>query len=96
MQNKIPEFITMSNGIGKQWHEQYGKDTHKDYITVNYAKHKVPRYYDTLLDKKDPELLKQIKEKRIEVAKATEKEPQKLKQEATIKKRQIKQLKREL
>lgn len=96
MKGKIPEFITMSNGIGKNWHEKYKTDTEKDYITVNYAKHKVPKYYDKQLEKTDPELLNKIKARRIKAAKENIKSEQKLKQEATIKKLHIKQLNRTL
>ena len=96
MKGKIEEFITMSNGIGKEWHDKHKQDTHKDYITVNYAKHKVPRYYDKQMEKKDPERLDKIKEKRIKAAQENEKTPQKLKQEATIKQNQIKQLERNI
>ena len=78
--NKISEFITMSNGIGKEWHDKYKTDTHKDYVTVSYAKHKIPRYYDKQMERKDPERLEKIKEKRIEAAKANVKTKQKLKQ----------------
>jgi len=96
MKNKIPEFITMSQGIGKNWHKKFAKDTHKDYITVNYGKHKVPRYYDKLMEKEDPQRLQAIKNKRILAAIQNEKTPQKLKQEATIKRNHVKQLNRNL
>jgi hypothetical protein len=96
MQNKIPEYITMSNGIGKEWHKRHITDTHKDYITVNYMKAKIPRYYDKLMEEKDPERLEAIKEKRIAVAKELERSDQENKQAATIKENQIKRLNRSL
>ena len=96
MKGKIKEFITMSNGIGKKWHDKHKTDTHKDYVTVNYAKAKIPKYYDRLMDKKDPERLEEIKAKRIIAAKENVKTKQKLKQEATIKKNHVKQLNRNL
>jgi hypothetical protein len=96
MKGKIPEYITMSNGIGKQWHDKYKKDTHKDYVHVNYAKHKIPRYYDKLMDYKDPSRLEAIKEKRIEAAKELVKTKQKLKQEDTIMRNSVKRLDRNL
>ena len=74
----------MSNGIGKDWHKQYHSDTHKDYVTLGHAKHKIPRYYDKLLEQKDPERLEQIKEKRIQAAKQNVKTEHKLEQENTI------------
>ena len=45
-----PEFIGMSQGIGKTWHTLFKTDTEKDYITTNGYKHKIPRYYDKLLN----------------------------------------------
>ena len=96
MKNKIPEFITMSNGIGSDWHDKYEKDTHKDYVTVNFAKHKIPRYYDKKLENKNPELLTTIKEKRVKAAKENIKTKQKFKQEETIMKNNINRLNRSL
>jgi hypothetical protein len=96
MQGKIPEFITSSNGIGEEWYKKNKKETYKDYLTVNYAKHKVPRYYDKKLEETDPELLQAIKDKRAEAAKENKKSKTKLKSEATIKRGQINRLKRRL
>ena len=96
MKGKIPEFITMSNGIGRDWHDRYKKDTHKDYVHVNYAKHKIPRYYDKLMDIKDPVRLEAIKEKRVIAAKENVKTKQKLKQEDTIMRNNVSRLNRNL
>jgi len=74
MQNKIPEFISMSPGLGAGWYEKYKTDTYKDYITTNYHKGKVPKYYDKRLEKDDPKRLESIKEKRIAKAKELQKE----------------------
>lgn len=67
-----PEYITMSRrpGIGKWWYEKYGKTDlfPKDFLTVNGVKHKVPKYYDSLKIKEDPEEMEGIKEKRMKVA----------------------------
>jgi hypothetical protein len=64
MQGKEPEYITMSQGIGKQWYEKFKADTYKDYVNVNFKKAKIPRYYDKQLEKEQPEKLEEIKEKR--------------------------------
>jgi hypothetical protein len=96
MQGKIEEFITMSNGIGKDWYAKYKKDTDKDFVIVNYAKHKIPRYYDKLLEKLDPEELEIKKEKRVERARELVKTDQKLSQEAIIAKNNFKKLNRRL
>jgi hypothetical protein len=98
MQGKIPEFIMMSKGIGEKWLEKYHTDTDKDYVTVNYVKHKVPRYYDKKREERDPESLERIKIKRKEKAKEIKEktDASELISRDTIKKRQIKQLKRTL
>jgi hypothetical protein len=96
MQHKIPEFITMSNGIGKEWHDKHEQDTHKDYVIVNYAKHKVPRYYDKLLEEKKPLLLEEIKSKRVEAAKETKRTDQENRSKDVIAKQNLKKLKRKL
>lgn len=63
-----PEFIRMSQGIGKKWWSQYKIDTDKDYLNVNYQKNKIPRYYDKLLENENPEKLEEIKKQREERA----------------------------
>lgn len=61
-----PEFCLMSRrpGIAKDWWEQFKSDTDKDFITHNGNKMSLPKYYDYLLEKEDPEKLKKIKLKR--------------------------------
>lgn len=68
---KEPEFALMSRmpGIGKPWIEKYKYDIYpKDYFHVNGHKQRPAKYFDTFLEKDDPELYKKIKEKRIEAA----------------------------
>jgi hypothetical protein len=96
MKGKIEEFITMSNGIGKDWYAKFKKDTDKDYIIVNYAKHKIPRYYDKLLDKEDPDKLAEKKEARVLRAKEYGTTQNHLDQKATIMKNNMKKLNRRL
>jgi hypothetical protein len=69
MHNLNPEFIGMSQGIGKNWHELFKEDTDKDYLETNGFKHKIPRYYDKLREKADPDSLAAIKEERERKAK---------------------------
>jgi hypothetical protein len=69
-----PEFIGMSKGIGKTWHKLFKGDTDKDYLETNGFKHKIPRYYDKLREKENPDSLEQIKKEREEKAKANEHE----------------------
>lgn len=62
-----PEFALMSRapGIGKPWFDKYKTDVYpKDFFTLNGVKCKPPRYYDQLLEKENPVLLEQIKERR--------------------------------
>lgn len=70
-----PEYATMSKGDGKttfglgyQWYKKLGwSDCHaNDYIHMRGHKHRVPRYYDELLKRQDPDLYDQIKLKRKE------------------------------
>jgi hypothetical protein len=93
-----PEFIRMSQGIGKEWWQKYKADTYKDYLNVSNRKNKVPRYYDKQLEKEEPKRLEKIKKKREESALALDaKTPKSLKrQQAEVKKVQTKMLIRQL
>ena len=102
--NKTPEFSLMSRGgtkgrgLSYGWFEKYKSDVFpKDFFTINGKRHKPPRYYDKLLEEIDPQMLKEIKLKRIE---HSEKEFKKfglrrLQQKEHHKKLTIKLLKRE-
>lgn len=62
-----PEYCTMSRrpAIGKKWYEKYKKDLFpRDELVWDGSRRSMPRFYDNLLDKEDPELFNQIKEKR--------------------------------
>ena len=66
----FPEFARMSRrpGIGKSWFEKYGiTDVYDsgDFITINGKRYSTPRYYDTLLEKLNPEQLAGIKDERV-------------------------------
>lgn len=61
------EYCTMSRrpGIGQGWYEKYGKDlTSKDYVTIGGKKFHATSYYDSLLERINPEALAIIKSKR--------------------------------
>lgn len=49
------EFCTMSRrpGIGKDWCLKYKTDLDKDFLTIDGKKHKLPKYYDSILEKED-------------------------------------------
>lgn len=60
-----PEFAMMSRGqkkdgkggIGKTWFEKYWTDCYpKDFVTINGKKHKPPKYYDSLLERKNKKM----------------------------------------
>lgn len=64
---KNEEFALMSRspGIGATWLEKYETDVYpKDFHVINGKKVRPPRYYDSLLDKKKPELFEELKERR--------------------------------
>ena len=73
-----PEYTKASNrpGIGKTWFEQYGMTDcfPQDFIVVDGKKYTVPRYYDKLLERENPQLLEAIKQRRIMRAQAQDPE----------------------
>lgn len=73
------EFCTMSRGgeiggIGASWFEMYGKsDANKDFITIRGKKMKLPKFYDMLMEERDPERFMIIKaERNLEAERAKE------------------------
>lgn len=62
----IPEYNDMSRrpGVAAEWYEQFKKDTDKDYVTLRGTRMGIPRYYDKLLEKENPEHLETKKAKR--------------------------------
>lgn len=62
-----PEFSIMSlkPAIGKGWYEKFGTDVFpSDYAVHEGKKHPVPKYYFYLLEQRNPDLYKKIKDKR--------------------------------
>lgn len=63
-----PEFQRQSNrpGLGAGWYEKYGEQTHThDNVIHNEKPVPVPRFYDKLLEKKNPERLEELKILRV-------------------------------
>jgi hypothetical protein len=63
-----PEYATMSRrpGLGAKWFEKYKTDLYpKDFVTIRGVKMKPAPYYDALMEEENPELMRQIKLKRL-------------------------------
>lgn len=93
-----PEFCVMSRrpGIGKEWYEKYKGDIKKDYITKSGAKFPLPKYYDSLIEKTDPEELRKRKAKRRSKIDETDNTYDRLRVKEKVKIAQINQLQRSL
>jgi len=68
---KIPEYGAMSlkPGLGKSYFDQYKSDIYpSDFVVRKGQQMAVPKYYDQLLEKTDPDLYDEIKAKRIKTA----------------------------
>lgn len=62
-----PEYITMSRrpGIGSVWFEKWNREVYpSDSVIINEREVRPPKYYDNLLEKKNPEFAKKIKLRR--------------------------------
>jgi len=69
LQPVIPEYVSMSlkPGIGFDWYKKFHTDCFpSDHLIFNNHKVPIPNYYTELLRRSDPELYKQVKQKRIE------------------------------
>lgn len=67
-----PEFARMSlrPGIGAKWFAKHGSYVAAhDHVVTKGVPAKPPRYYDTLLERADPDRMEEIKEARMEAAK---------------------------
>ncbi len=99
--NLQPEYITMSlrPGIGKDFYEKYKSDffpSDECPIPGNGVYKKIPRYYEGLYAKENPEILKQIKKRRATYLAAHKQDhtPQRLEDQYKVKKAQLNQLPR--
>lgn len=64
-----PEFALMSNrpGIGATWFDRYWSDCYpKGFVTSAGIRYRPPRYYDRLLEARDPALFEEVKASRLE------------------------------
>jgi len=98
--NLAPEFARMSlrPGLGARWLEQYRDDAYNfDHIVHNGAKYPVPKYYDRILEREDPERLSSIKEAREirALPHRPECSPTRLAVRETVERARLSQLKRE-
>jgi hypothetical protein len=96
-----PEYVTMSRrrGIGADWYDQFKSDLYpKDYMHVRGKKMKPPKYYDRQLEQENPELYRQIKDRRIITGNrnASDNTPERLDSKRIVKEAQANFLKRNL
>jgi len=65
------EYATMSRnpGLGATWFDKYWKDIYPgDFVVANGKKFRPPKFYDLMLSRKDPEMLKKLKRQRMKFA----------------------------
>jgi hypothetical protein len=93
------EFCLMSRrpGLGKGWYEKYKSDTDKDFITIRGAKMKLPKYYDSQIEKESELEMKIRKGKRIREAikRKEDNTMDRLRVKEKVKKAQLEYLKRD-
>ena len=92
---KDPEYNRMSNrtAIGRDWYDKFKGDLYpKDYVTFQGKKFKIPKYYDTLLEKENPFEFDDIKQARLERALANY-NPEDHTPERTLVKEKVQELK---
>lgn len=100
-----PEYATMSRGgrdgrgIAAEWFDEFEKDVYPwDEVVSRGHAAKPPRYYDKLLEERNPELMEQIKLQRKAAAeeRAHDNTPERLKAKEIVKAAQLQQLTRKL
>lgn len=96
-----PEYITMSNGIGKSWFDDFKFDVYNNDDMIHYIDGRPihlrpPRYFDNLFDVENPEQFAKIKAKRQQALLAKPFEPKRLQVKEKIKIIKTKDLKRSL
>lgn len=95
------EYVTMSNGIGKEWFNKFKNDIYNTDSMIVYKDGspmhlRPPRYYDNLFDAANPERMAVIREKRLKSMQAKPFEPNRLHTKEKIKLIKTKNLKRSL
>ncbi len=66
-----PEYATMSRrpGLGSKWFAKYQDDVYPDdFVVMKGQKFRPPKYYDQLLEKKNPMLMEKLKTKRKKIS----------------------------
>lgn len=94
----IKEYMAASNGLGlAHFEEHYEQMYMRDSVIVKGKEAPIPRYYDRKLGELNPELLEEIKARRIEKAKsrAVDNTPERLAVRKEVKLAQVGLLKRE-
>lgn len=100
MAEVLPEYTVMSRrpGIAKAWYEKYKSDVFPDdFIVIDGKKYRTPNYYSNLLEKENPLLYSEIKERRVAAAldHAENNTPARLQTRAIVQESKVKQLKRQ-
>lgn len=92
------EFVSMSNGIGLDFYNSYTRDMYpRDKMIVNGFERRPPRYYDNKFDEEYPDLMDEIRDKRVARMRkhAHDNTPTRLATREKVKKAQLKMLKRD-
>lgn len=78
-------------GIGSRWFKKFKSDTDKDYITLSGQRIGLPKFYDMLLERDDPNEFLSRKSKRRYIAKLREHDntPTRLREKEIVKKSKI-------
>ncbi len=77
----VPEYSTMSRrpGIGRGWIDEFKDEVYQhDSVVVNGHECKPVRYYDDVVGKEDPALMRRIKRKRVAAINPEEQTPDRL------------------
>ncbi len=88
----LPEYCTMSKGIGSKWFDRFGSDVFpRDEVVVNGFPSKPPRFYDGLYEVQNPSDFERVKRERILAARgrAADCTPERLEVREIVKKAQV-------
>lgn len=62
---RLPEYQTQSQGLSRRFFDEYDGDIYPhDFVLSRGVPAKPPRYFDKLLERRDPDLMEEIKERR--------------------------------
>lgn len=96
---RLPEYATMSNGIGRDWLENFADDVYpNDYVVVRGFESRPPRYYDKVFGEWFPGWMEEIKEGREKRAEehAGDNTPERLRVKERVREARIGRLARDL